>query len=100
MLRRVLTVEAREDNMKDSGEGSQGLKKESRIDDVGAKKIDFGTGEAKATPAPKSASRKRPDSEPCYPEFENPGNSSHAMRISSKDNGGPTSGPSGSQSGM
>jgi hypothetical protein len=83
--------------MKESG--SKDLaKKDSGTKDVGPKKIDFGTGEAKATPAPSSVSCKREDSAKCYPEYESFNRGAdpdaHALNISAKHNGGTGSLPS------
>lgn len=88
--------------------------KDSGTKDVGARKIDFGEGPAKATPAPGSMSSKRPDSERCYSEFaaRNSGSEAPAsqpsvyntgkleMDISAKDNGSPKADPPSPQDGM
>lgn len=76
--------------------------KDSGTKDSGAKKIDFGTGSAKDTPAPSSAAYKRADSESCYSEFANRNSGASApapqsdtaraggleLNVSAKHNGG------------
>lgn len=74
--------------------------KDSGTEDVGARAIDFGTGEASGFP--KDYSAGRPDAEACYSEFGARNGDSDVplsqpsvyntgglcMNISSKDNGG------------
>lgn len=88
--------------------------KDSGTKDVGPRKIDFGEGTAKATPAPSNPACKRADSEGCYSEYANRNSDSKtplsqpsvyntgalAMDISAKDNGGANGDPPSPQGGM
>lgn len=92
--------------MKDSGSHDL-APKDSGTKDVGARAIDFGTGEASSFP--KDYSEGRQDAEGCYSEFSSRNKTGEGapsqpsvyntgalvMKISAKDNGGQEPGSSG-----